>query len=134
MARAILEIAERTAAKHPGTRAARVHVVVGPFAHIDVATLRLAFDALRVGTSSRDASLVIERKLLFGACRECGGSCEADAPDASCPACGGSDLLWSGDEGTYVTAIDLVEETGEPGGTSLEPDRPAGVSPNAPLC
>ncbi|RPJ46020.1 MAG: hydrogenase maturation nickel metallochaperone HypA [Candidatus Latescibacterota bacterium] len=110
VARTILEIAERTGARHGEVRIVRVHVVVGALAHIDDDALRFAFDALKTDTACASASLEIDKKRLVGSCRACDFSFEAEIPSDSCPQCGGAELSWSGDQESYVTAIDVDDE------------------------
>jgi hydrogenase nickel incorporation protein HypA/HybF len=109
VAQTILEIVERTAAEHPGSRVARVHVVVGALAHIDSDALRFAFDVLKEKTACAAAALAIERKALRGECRSCGGSFEAEIPSEACPSCGAAEVSWSGEQESYVAAIDVDE-------------------------
>jgi hydrogenase nickel incorporation protein HypA/HybF len=85
-----------------------VKVRIGHFAGVQPEALRFAWEVLRKGTLSENASLEIEEVPIRVRCRACESEYAADPDDLSCPLCGALNFeLLSGRE------LDLQSVVGE---------------------
>jgi len=88
----LLRQVDELAAQNGGGRIDQIRVEVGPLAGVEPLLLREAFCRLRVGTSARDAELVIDVVGLTCRCRECRTEYVTEILRFDCPTCGCVDV------------------------------------------
>lgn len=100
IAQNILDIAIDTANKNSSSKVITLIAVrIGKMSAVDEASLRFAFDALKVGTIAENAELKYEEIPLKGKCLDCENIEEFEGYFMNCPKCSSSKVsLISGHE------------------------------------
>ncbi len=99
IANAILEAAQKEAAKHAGVRVTKVGVRIGALAGVDPDALAFGFDALKKETELATAGLEIEFVPRRHRCRQCESTFEVIDDGFGCPRCGAAESVFvCGDE------------------------------------
>jgi hydrogenase nickel incorporation protein HypA/HybF len=108
------QIVEMACAARPGSRVARVVVVVGRLAAVLPDALRFCFDVAAEGTPAQGAELEIVEVPGVAECRSCGAEVILDRPFGRCT-CGSSELEWRSGEELEVREVEVVRATAAPG-------------------
>lgn len=87
IAQSILDVALKTAEENGAKRINNLAVRIGKMSAIDEASLRFAFDALKVGTIAENATFEYIEVPLTGRCEECGNESELEGYFVLCPKC-----------------------------------------------
>ena len=99
LCRAIIERLQQGAEQHGYSRVTGVRLEIGPFAAVDEAALRFAFDVATHHTLAAGAWLEVSRPIATARCRACGKEGEMSQRFDPCPHCGSHDRqLLSGEE------------------------------------
>lgn len=107
IAQSILDIALKTAEENGAKKINNVAVRIGKMSAVDEASLRFAFDALKIGTIAENSEFEYMEVPLKGRCEECGSESELDGYFVLCPKCNsGRVQILSGNE-LEVAYIDV---------------------------
>ena len=99
LCQAIIETMQQGAAEHHYETVKGVRLEIGPFAAVDEAALRFAFDVAKENTLAAGARLEIIKPAATAHCRACGQESEIAQRFDPCPRCGSHELeLLSGEE------------------------------------
>lgn len=99
IAQNILEIALNEAKKNGDKKITLVSVRIGKMTAIDEASLRFAFDALKVETKAENALFEFQCIPLLGRCLDCGAESELENYFVLCPKCSSGNVkILSGNE------------------------------------
>jgi hydrogenase nickel incorporation protein HypA/HybF len=88
------QVSDRLAtAAPPGAKVAAVRLEIGRLSGYAPESVRGCFELAATGTPLEGARLDVTEPPGNGTCRDCGHGVEVQDPLATCPACGGTDLM-----------------------------------------
>lgn len=96
VALALLELVREQAAAVQANRVTRLVLEIGALSHVDPHALRFAVEVAAQGGLAEGAELVILQPQGHGYCLDCEAPVPLAAQGASCPQCGGVNLLARG--------------------------------------
>lgn len=109
IAQNLLEIIENTAEQNNATKVNKAFVTIGKLQAIEKDSLLFAFDALKEGTISNDAELIIDIIPITGFCHDCKSTSEYDAYIFSCNQCNSNNVELKTGEELKITEIEVDE-------------------------
>jgi hydrogenase nickel incorporation protein HypA/HybF len=112
--RAIVETVLERARRAGAARVVRVELAIGPAGHLTAEVVRQHFAALAAGTIAAGAVLSVTAMPDNYVCIGCGHHFSSLQREAVCPACGGPSLATPGQDGSYLGAIEVTGDAGEP--------------------
>ena len=107
IAQNLLDIIEETAVQNSAKKVTKAFVTIGRLQAIEKDSLQFAFDALKEGSISENAELVINTVPITGYCHDCHVTSEYDAYIFSCTACGSNNVELKTGEELQITEIEV---------------------------
>jgi len=99
---------EVAAAGHSG-RVVALELVIGRLSGVNADSIRFAFELLAPQSPLAGAELRIAEPRAVCRCGACGAEVEIDEIVATCPRCGGSDIVFAGGNELLLQSIELEE-------------------------
>ncbi|MBN2293891.1 MAG: hydrogenase maturation nickel metallochaperone HypA [Pirellulales bacterium] len=91
-------------------RVVRLDLVIGRLSGVNVDSVRFAFELLSPDTPLEGAELSIEEPRAVCRCEDCKAETEIEELVASCPVCGGLNVIMAGGQDLMLDSIELEEE------------------------
>ncbi|MBL7493045.1 hydrogenase maturation nickel metallochaperone HypA [Frankia sp. AgB1.9] len=109
------EIVERVtdrlaSAAPPGAKVAAVRLEIGRLSGYTAESVRGCFEFAAAGTPLEGARLDVTEPAGHGTCRSCGHTVDVADPLATCPSCGGTDLMVQDGQQLRVLGVELAPD------------------------
>lgn len=105
------QVSDRLAAvAPPGAKVAAVRLEIGRLSGYTPESVRGCFELAATGTPLEGARLDVTEPPGNGTCRACGRDVEVHDPLATCPTCGGTDLMVQDGQQLRVLGVELAED------------------------
>jgi len=108
-------VSDRLATVAPsGAKVAAVRLEIGRLSGYTAESVRGCFELAAAGTPLEGARLDVSEPPGHGTCRTCGSAVDVVDPLATCPDCGGADLVVQDGQQLRVLAFELADGAGQP--------------------